>query len=560
MRLSAGATVIFAMILCLIAAGCTGTTQEAPPVNGTENASAEELVAFVEQAYEFTAANGKEAAIEAFNDPDGEFVRGDLYIFAYDYAGTTLVLPHEPEKIGESRLDLRDANGVLFIREMISATKNASGFVRYHYPNPEAGFAVEPKLSYVMRVDDTWWIGAGIYGAEAEAVSPQVEAEMHAKQQIVRFVEDAAAYARSNGKEAALAAFMDTNGPFVMREVYIYALDFNGTCLALPYQPELVGTSMIDLQDACGVNVTRVEIDLAEQGGGFIFYHYPNPAHNLTVEPKMSYVRKVDDTYWIGAGIYLSDLTGNGLATRNDMQVLLAGIETGARGSLGALDANVSEAARHFAAAGMEGEGTDGVLEYLVASTPAVVDAVTVGPGGTILAVMPEEYQESIGADIGEQAHIVRILKDGEPALSDVFTTVEGFDAAAIARPVTSPSGEILGGVSVPFRPDLLLGNVIAPAVNGTGAVVTVIQTDGRVLYDPDPAEIGKMTFEDPIYADYPDLLTVARRVAAEPAGAGGYEFLATGGTDPVHKEIVWGTVCLHGTEWRIVVTEEASS
>ncbi|WP_128692954.1 cache domain-containing protein [Methanoculleus taiwanensis] len=560
MKLFTAFTVFLVMLLCLTAAGCTNATEEAPPVNGTGTASAEELVAFVEQAYAFAGEHGKDAAIEAFNDPNGEFVRGDLYIFAYDYAGTTLVLPHEPEIVGTNRIDLRDANGVPFIREMIGVAGNGSGFFRYHYPNPEAGFAIEPKLSYVMRVDETWWLGAGIYGQEAEAASPQVDADRHAKAQIVRFVEDAAAYARTNGREAALAAFMDRNGPFVMQEVYIYALDFNGTCLALPYQPDLVGTSMIDLSDTYGVNVTRVEIDLAREGGGFIFYHYPNPARNFTVEPKMSYVQQVDETWWIGAGIYLSDLTENSLATRNGMRALLTGIEDGVDASLAAVDANVSEAARHFGAAGMTGEGTAGVLEYLVASSPAAVDAVTFGPDGRILAVAPEEYRESIGVDISEQAHIVRVLKEGEPALSGVFTTVEGFAAATIARPAASPSGEILGGVSLPFRPDLLLADVIVPAVNGTGTVVTVIQTDGRVLYDPDPAEIGKMTFADPIYADYPDLLTVARRVAAEPEGAGGYEFLATGSTEPVRKEIVWGTAALHGTEWRIVVTKEAAS
>ncbi len=330
--------------------------------------------------------------ILAFNDPNGEFARGELYIFAYDYTGTTLVLPHEPAIVGTNRLDLRDANGVAYIREMIGVVENGSGFVRYYYPNPEADFSIEPKLSYVMRVDDTWWLGAGIYGEEAESASPQVEADLQAKEQIVRFVEDAAAYARTNGREAALAAFMDKNGPFVMREVYIYALDFNGTCLALPYQQDLVGTSMIDLKDTYGVNVTRVEIDLAKEGGGFIFYDYPNPAHNLTVEPKMSYVQKVDETWWLGAGIYLADLTENSLATRSGMQTLLTGIEGGVEASLTAVDANLSEAARHFGAAGMEGEGTAGVLEYLVASSPAAVDAVTVGPGGRILAVAPEEY------------------------------------------------------------------------------------------------------------------------------------------------------------------------
>jgi Signal transduction histidine kinase len=69
----------------------------------------------------------------------------------------------------------------------------------------------------------------------------------------------------------------------------------------------LIGTDLSGLQDAFGVNYTRIEILLAHQGGRFIFYHYPNPAHAMALEPKMSYVAPVDDTWWVGAGIYLQD-------------------------------------------------------------------------------------------------------------------------------------------------------------------------------------------------------------------------------------------------------------
>jgi signal transduction histidine kinase len=51
------------------------------------------------------------------------------------------------------------------------------------------------------------------------------------------------------------------------------------------------------LQDAYGVNYTHVEIFLAQDEGGYIFYHYYNPARNMTLEPKMSYVQKVDEEW-----------------------------------------------------------------------------------------------------------------------------------------------------------------------------------------------------------------------------------------------------------------------
>ena len=30
------------------------------------------------------------------------------------------------------------------------------------WDNPQTG-KVEPKVGYVMKVDDTWWLGSGIY-------------------------------------------------------------------------------------------------------------------------------------------------------------------------------------------------------------------------------------------------------------------------------------------------------------------------------------------------------------------------------------------------------------
>lgn len=39
---------------------------------------------------------------------------------------------------------------------------NGSGFYEYEWRNPVSNQS-EPKVSYVKKVDDTWWMGAGIY-------------------------------------------------------------------------------------------------------------------------------------------------------------------------------------------------------------------------------------------------------------------------------------------------------------------------------------------------------------------------------------------------------------
>ncbi|MDD2754648.1 MAG: hypothetical protein PHS80_03870 [Methanothrix sp.] len=45
-------------------------------------------------------------------------------------------------------------------------------------------------------------------------------------------------------------------------------------------------------------------MDLARMGNGFSYYIYPDPSMNMTARLKLSYVAKVDDTWFLGSGIY----------------------------------------------------------------------------------------------------------------------------------------------------------------------------------------------------------------------------------------------------------------
>jgi cytochrome c len=131
----------------------------------SDNATKDQLVAFVGEAVVYARANGRVKALREFSNPNGSFFRGQLYIYAYDFNGTTIAHPVNPEKIGVNRLNERDAKGNLFIKDLQDTARNGSGFVEYYYVNPVHNNAVEPKLGYVMKVDDTWWLGSGIYGS-----------------------------------------------------------------------------------------------------------------------------------------------------------------------------------------------------------------------------------------------------------------------------------------------------------------------------------------------------------------------------------------------------------
>jgi len=268
------------------------------------------LVTLVDRAVAYAQANGKEKALEEFNNKNGSFVDGDYYIFAYDFNGTVLALPFQPELVGKDRSNERDIYGALYVRDVLNVVKeDGSGLFYYTYPEPENDMTPTIKLSYVRAVDDTWWLGSGIYIKEAEQAEDGTSSSHQppsSEEELVAFVESAASYARVYGKDIATRDFMDLNGPFVREEVYMFAADFNGTSLALPYLPSAVGTNRLDLQNSQGVYVNREMRSIALNGSGVFDYVWTNPITNQT-EPKTSYVTKVDNEWWLGAGIYLGD-------------------------------------------------------------------------------------------------------------------------------------------------------------------------------------------------------------------------------------------------------------
>jgi signal transduction histidine kinase len=190
MSLNLRSPVIFGIFLIalLITTGCTqsstapaqvqtpaatpaATVKETVPAVATpdvaQGATKEEMVAFVQEAVAYAKQNGKEKALAEFSNRNGSFFRGVLYIYAYDYNGTTIAHPVNPEKIGVNRLQEPDAEGTWFITNLREAAYNGTGFATYTYINPVHNNAVEKKLGYVMKVDDSWWLGSGIYSGPA---------------------------------------------------------------------------------------------------------------------------------------------------------------------------------------------------------------------------------------------------------------------------------------------------------------------------------------------------------------------------------------------------------
>lgn len=103
-------------------------------------------------------------AVAEFNNPSGQFKKGDLYVFAQDFNGLMLANGGNPKLTGQNHLELKDPTGKLFVKEMIESAKSkGSGWVNYSWTNP-ATKKVQPKKTWIQSVEGTdIYVGCGVF-------------------------------------------------------------------------------------------------------------------------------------------------------------------------------------------------------------------------------------------------------------------------------------------------------------------------------------------------------------------------------------------------------------
>ena len=102
----------------------------------------------------------------------------DGYFFLYDFDGTSLMHPRQPELVGRNLLAMRDARGRPAIREMIDKARAGGGFVEYTWNKPSTRENM-PKLGYVTSLERWhWMIGTGIYTDDLDRVMQQLDRQL----------------------------------------------------------------------------------------------------------------------------------------------------------------------------------------------------------------------------------------------------------------------------------------------------------------------------------------------------------------------------------------------
>lgn len=128
-------------------------------------------------------------------------------------------------------------------------------------------------------------------------------AERGTKEEAKAIVEKCASFIKEHGKEKAFAEINNPKGAFADKDLYIFAYDFEGEVVAHGANQKLIGKNLYDMQDPDGLFVIRGLIDQAKKGEGWFKYKWTHP-QTKKVEGKDAFVKKVDDTLWIGCGTY----------------------------------------------------------------------------------------------------------------------------------------------------------------------------------------------------------------------------------------------------------------
>src|ERR1700748_3785585 len=93
-----------------------------PAIHAAEKGTADEAVAMVKKAGDYLKKNGKDKALAEFNNPKGQFVQKDLYIFVFGANGDGVELANGAnfKLVGKNVKEMKDADGKFLIKDILA--------------------------------------------------------------------------------------------------------------------------------------------------------------------------------------------------------------------------------------------------------------------------------------------------------------------------------------------------------------------------------------------------------------------------------------------------------
>lgn len=126
-----------------------------------ERGTAAQAKALVAKAIGIYDHAGREAAFAAIQDPKGDLVDHDLYVFVYGPKRTVVAHGSNPALVGTDVDGLVDEDGLHFGTRFMDEAIQSGSWMDYKWHDPVSG-KVLPKSSWIVR-HDGYVFGAGIY-------------------------------------------------------------------------------------------------------------------------------------------------------------------------------------------------------------------------------------------------------------------------------------------------------------------------------------------------------------------------------------------------------------
>ncbi|MBP6901164.1 MAG: cache domain-containing protein [Burkholderiaceae bacterium] len=123
--------------------------------------SADEARSLVQRALPLLQQQGVAGAAEALHSKTQGFVDRDLYVWVIDREGRYVVHGAKPESEGKRVHEIPGIDGERFVRDAW-AVPDGGGWIEYDIVNPANG-SVQPKASFVLRLDGRHIVGCGFY-------------------------------------------------------------------------------------------------------------------------------------------------------------------------------------------------------------------------------------------------------------------------------------------------------------------------------------------------------------------------------------------------------------
>jgi hypothetical protein len=236
-------------------------------------------------------------------------------------------------------------------------------------------------------------------------------------------------------------------------------------------------------------------------------------------------------------------------------------IKQAVQSELDKLDLDMSAAAAEMTNTGLSGPEAIDILKRLYNKYRYMIEFATADTNYKIIAIVPEGYS-------GFQGGYVAIYENGQlitekvtkPELRYAVVMFEFFYTDAVIWPIFSSNGKAIGSVSALFEPQKLFTRTIGPDLIPSDVAVNIVQLDGLNIYASGYTDTYSNILTDPAVQPYKDLVKLGKKIVARESGNGSYTSVnkATGQT--VKKQACWTSVGLHGTEWRIVSSQDVAN